>query len=64
MVDAAVGHSMFFFTDGFSGYNQIKIDPLDAGKTAFATLMGDFHYTIMSFGLNNVATTYQHAIHP
>lgn len=36
---------MFSFMDGFSGYNQIKMAPEDAEKTAFRTLSGNFYYT-------------------
>lgn len=49
LVDATAGHSTFL--DGFSGYNQIKIDPTDAKKTAFGTHMANCHYTVMPFEL-------------
>lgn len=38
------------------------MDLLDAEKTAFQTPMGNFHYTVMPFGLNNTGVTYQHAM--
>ncbi|GMP66143.1 hypothetical protein CsSME_00026619 [Camellia sinensis var. sinensis] len=47
--------------DGFSGYNQIKMAPKDAPKTAFRTPLGNFFYTVMSFGLKNTGATYQRA---
>ena len=50
---------MFSFMDGFIGYNQIRITPRDAEKTAFRTLMGNFYYTVMPFGLKNACATYQ-----
>ena len=50
---------MFSFMDGFSGYNQIKMAPKDVEKTAFRTLMGNFYYTVMPFGLKNAGATYQ-----
>lgn len=59
LVDATSGHSILFFMDGFSCYNQIKMDSLDAEKTAFQTPMGNFHYTVMPFGLKNAGATYQ-----
>lgn len=34
----------------------------DAEKSALKTPMGNFHYTIMSFGLKNVGATYQWTI--
>ena len=30
LVDAAVGHERFSFMDGYSGYNQIFMEPVDA----------------------------------
>ena len=53
---------MFSFTDGFSGYNQIRMAPKDAEKTAFRTPMGNFYHTLMPFGLKNVGATYQRAM--
>lgn len=44
LVDVTAGHSMFFFMDGFSGCNHIRMEQLDAEETAFRT---HFHYTIM-----------------
>ncbi|KAL5546225.1 hypothetical protein UlMin_005912 [Ulmus minor] len=59
MVDATAGHEMFSFMDGFSGYNQIRMAPEDAEKTAFRTPFGNFHYVVMPFGLKNAGATYQ-----
>ena len=50
LIDFAAGSAMFSFMDGFSGYNQIKMAPKDAEKTAFRTPMGNFYYTVMPFG--------------
>ena len=49
---------MFSFMDGFSGYNQIKMAPKDAEKTAFRTPMGNLYYIMMPFGLKNASATY------
>uniref|UniRef100_A0A2N9I1Y0 RNA-directed DNA polymerase n=1 Tax=Fagus sylvatica TaxID=28930 RepID=A0A2N9I1Y0_FAGSY len=51
--------AMFSFMDGFSGYNQIRMSPRDAEKTAFRTPIGNFYYTVMPFGLKNAGATYQ-----
>lgn len=59
LVDSAVGSFMFSFMDGYSGYNQIRIAAKDAEKTAFGTLIGNFYYTVMPFGLKNTGATYQ-----
>ena len=59
LIDFAVGHEMFSFMDGFSGYNQIRMSPKDAEKTAFWTPIGNFYYIVMPFGLKNAGATYQ-----
>ena len=51
LVDGTAGHELFSFMDGFSGYNQIKMAVGDAECTAFRTPVGNFHYTVMPFGL-------------
>ena len=62
LIDSTAESVMFLFMDGFSGYNQIKMAPKDAEKTAFRTPMGNFYYTVMPFGLKNVGATYQRAM--
>ena len=57
-VDLVAGNSMFSFMDGYSGYNQICMAARDAEKTTFRTLIGNFYYTVMPFGLKNVGATY------
>ena len=64
LIDSVAGNVMFSFMDGFSGYNQIKMAPKDAEKTAFRTPMGNFYYTVMPFGLKNAGITYQRAMRP
>jgi len=34
LLDSALGNAMLSFMDGFSGYNQIRMAPKDAEKTA------------------------------
>ena len=62
LVNTTANHEMFSFMDGFSGYNQIKMDPKDAKMTAFRTQFGNFYYTVMPFGLKNAGATYQRAM--
>ena len=50
---------MFSFMDGYNGYNQICMAAKDAKKTTFRTLIGNFYYTVMPFGLKNLEATYQ-----
>jgi len=53
VLDNVGGQEAYSFTDGFSGYHQIKIAPEDRSKTTFVTKWGCFQYTVMSFGLKN-----------
>jgi len=43
------GQEAHYFTDGFSGYHQIKIAPEDRSKKTFITEWGCFQYTVMLF---------------
>ena len=47
------GQEAYSFTDGFSGYHQIRIAPEDRYKTTFFKEWGSYQYTVMPFGLNN-----------
>ena len=58
LVDSVAGSSMFSFMDGNSGYNQIRMAAKDVEKTAFKTLIRNFYYTMMPFGLKNARATY------
>lgn len=59
LMDAAAGHEHFSFMDGYSGYNQIFMEPLNAQKIAFRIPFGNYFYKAMHFGLKNVGATYQ-----
>ena len=48
--------------DGFFGYNQIQIHPVDQYKTVINTPWGTFAYRVMPFGLKNARTTFQWAM--
>ena len=50
---------MLSFLDDYSGYNQIRMDPLDEEKMTFITADANFCYRVMPFGLKNIGTTYQ-----
>ncbi|CAA6672048.1 unnamed protein product [Spirodela intermedia] len=54
-----VGKNLFFFLDGYSGYNQIYINPLDQEKTTFTCPFGTFAFKCMHFGLCNAPATFQ-----
>ena len=59
LIDSTTGSAMFSFMDWFSGYNQIRMAPREAEKTAFRTPMDNFYYTVIPFGLKNASATYQ-----
>ena len=62
LVDNTAKHSLFFFMDGFSGYNQIRMASEDMENTTFLTMWGTFCYKVMPFGLKNADATYQKAM--
>ena len=59
LVSATMGHEIFSFMYGCSGYNQIKMAPEDEELTAFLTPKGIYCYKVMPFGLKNAGATYQ-----
>ena len=59
LVDATVGHPRMSFLDAFQGYHQIPLALDDQEKTVFVTLIGNYHYKVMSFSLKNARFTYQ-----
>jgi len=59
LVDSASGCKLLSFLDVFSGYNQIKMHPMDEEKTAFMTEKSCYCYKVMPFGLKNAGATYQ-----
>jgi len=65
-IDRLIGSTSRFktlsFMDAYSGYNQIRMDPLDAPKTAFMTNNKNYHYEVMSFGLRNAGATFQRSM--
>jgi hypothetical protein len=56
------GQEAYSFTDGFSGYHQIRIALEDRHKTTFSTEWGSFQYTIMPFGLKNAPTIFSRVV--
>ncbi|GKF76808.1 reverse transcriptase domain-containing protein, partial [Tanacetum coccineum] len=59
MLEGLAGNEYYCFLDGFSGYFQIPIDPLDQEKTTFTCPYGTFAYSRMPFGLCNAPGTFQ-----
>lgn len=59
LVDGASGYRILSLLDAYSGYNQIRMHPLDEDKTAFMTDNPNYCYKAMPFGLKNAGATYQ-----
>ena len=59
MLDRLAGHEYYCFLDGYSGYNQIAINPEDQEKTTFTCPYGTFAFRRMPFGLCNAPGTFQ-----
>nr|GFA13314.1 retrovirus-related Pol polyprotein from transposon 17.6 [Tanacetum cinerariifolium] len=59
MLERLAGNEFYCFLDGFSGYFQIPIHPLDQEKTMFTRPYGTFAYRRMPFGLCDAPGTFQ-----
>ncbi|GJY84788.1 reverse transcriptase domain-containing protein [Tanacetum coccineum] len=59
MLERLTGNKYFCFLDGFSGYFQIPIDPMDQEKTTFTCPFRTYTYRQMPFGLCNAPATFQ-----
>ena len=59
LVDNTSGHELLSFMDVFSGYNQIKMDPMDEVHTSFITAFGTYCYKVMLFRLKNAGVTFE-----
>ena len=62
VLDTLTRKMYFSFLDGYSGYNQIRISPVDQDKTKFTCPWGTFAYSILPFGLCNAPATFQQAV--
>nr|GEX06917.1 DNA-directed DNA polymerase [Tanacetum cinerariifolium] len=59
MLKRLAGNKYFCFLDGFSGYFQISIDPIDQEKMTFTCPFGTYAYRRMPFGLCKAPATFQ-----
>jgi hypothetical protein len=53
VLEQVAGKEVYSFTDGFSGYHQVRIVKEDKNKTTFITEWGSFTYNVMPFVLKN-----------
>ena len=53
------GHELYYFTDGYSEYHQVRIAKENQLETTFTSPWGTFCYDVMSFGLCNAPATFQ-----
>jgi hypothetical protein len=58
ILDTVVGHKMYSFMDGYSGYNQVKMVEEDKEKTSFIFEWGAYAHNVMPFGLCNALATF------
>jgi hypothetical protein len=59
ILERLAGQSYYYFLDGYSGYNQVAVDPQDQEMTTFTCPFGTFAYRRMPFGLCNAPATFQ-----
>ena len=62
VMENAGGQEAYSFTDGFSGYHQIKKKSEDRHMTIFATEWGSYQYTVMPFGLKNAPSIFSRVV--
>ena len=62
ILQKVIESSRISLLDGFSGYNQVLVDPEDQDKTTFTTPWGTFMYVKIAFGLMNAGATFQRAM--
>ena len=53
---------MYSFTDGFSGYHQVRIMKEDVHKMTFVIEWGCYQYTVMPFGIKNASTMFSRIV--
>lgn len=58
LIDRTYGFLLLSLLDSYLGYNQIRMNPLDATKMMFVMNMNNYYYEVIHFGLQNARATY------
>lgn len=59
MLQRVIGCELLSMMDGFSGYNQVKVNELEQYKIVFTTPWGTYVYIRMPFGITKIGVTFQ-----
>jgi hypothetical protein len=62
VIEQAVGKEAYSFTDGFSGYHQVRIAEEEKRKTTFIIEWGYFAYNLMTSGLKNAPVVFSRIV--
>ncbi|KAH9303496.1 hypothetical protein KI387_043858 [Taxus chinensis] len=62
ILEGVAGYEIYSFTDGFSGYHQVRISKEDQEKETFSPGWGNFSYTVMPFGLKNTPVVFSQIV--
>lgn len=57
-IDLSSGYKILSFIDIYSGYNFIKLDHIDAPKSAFMSNHNNYYYNVLPFRLKNIGATH------
>lgn len=58
MLDQLLEKGLYYFLDGYSGYNKLPIAPDDQDKTSFTCPYGTFEFKRMTLVLCNTQATF------
>lgn len=58
MLDQLFEKGLYYFLDGYSGYNKLPIAPDDQEKTSFTCPYGTFEFKRMTLVLCNTQATF------
>jgi hypothetical protein len=62
VLEQVAGKEAYSFTDGFSGYHQVRIAEEDKRNNTFIIEWGLFAYNVMSFGLKKTPAVFSRIV--